>query len=423
MPRTRMPGATALFVAGNALSMAGTGLVLPFMLIYLHQVRGLGLPVVGALLTASAVAGLVTVPLSGVLLDLMGARQVLAVILLGQAISQTSLAWTRTAATALPAMLLYGATWAPMFPALRTMIAGLSPEPTAQQRAFAVNFTTQNAALGIGTAIGAAVASIDHQRTFQILFLANAASCLLFVVVLPFLPDLRRPRARAEARVGYRDVLAHSGLRLVMTASLLLAFTGYAAMDSGLPAYATVEAHMSVHVVALSLTLNTAFIVAAQLVVLRLVRRVRRSSALSMTGLILVASWAVLGLAALPVPSDARVACVLSFAGLFGLAETFMAPTMAPLVNILADERVRGRANSLSGIANSVALIVSPAIVTGLISIGAAAVWIGLLCLGSLGTVAISARLRRRLTAAQDRVGAPGDKASVGCQVPPAGAP
>jgi hypothetical protein len=47
---------------------------------------------------------------------------------------------------------------------------------------------------------------------------------------------------------------------------------------------------------------------------------------------------------------------VFTFTGLFGLGETFMSPTMAPLVNSLADERVRGRANSLSGMANSLAL-------------------------------------------------------------------
>jgi hypothetical protein len=49
-----MPRATRLFLAGNAVSMAGTGLVIAFTLIYLHQVRGLALPVVGALLAASA---------------------------------------------------------------------------------------------------------------------------------------------------------------------------------------------------------------------------------------------------------------------------------------------------------------------------------------------------------------------------------
>ena len=401
---TRMPRETRLFLAGNTVSKAGTGLVIAFTLIYLHQVRGLALPVVGALLAASAAAGLIVMPAVGVLLDQVGARWVLTGILVGQAVAQVLLARAHDAATALPALLVYGASWAPMFPALQTMIAGLTPDPARQQHVFAINFTLQNAALGVGTTVGALVASVRHPGSFQVLFLANAASCLVFAAVLPVLPNLRRPRVRSEPRSGYRDVLAHRGLRLVIAASLILAFTGYPAFDSGLPAYATVEGHVSVHVVALSLTVNTAVIVATQLVVLRAVRRARRSRALAVTGLILAVSWAVLGLAALPLTAAGRIACVFGFTALFGLGETVLAPTMGPLVNSLAADRVRGRANSLAGFGQSLAFIVSPAIATGLIAAGLPAVWIGLLCLGCLGTVAVGVVLRRTLTVEQDRV-------------------
>jgi MFS family permease len=399
-----MPRATRLFLAGNTVSMTGTGLVIAFTLIYLHQVRGIALPIVGALLAASAAAGLIVVPVSGILLDRLGARRVLTGIIFGQAVGQVLLAWAHSAATALPVMLLYGATWAPMFPALRTMIAGLTPDPAMQQRAFAINFTAQNAALGAGTLVGAAVANVHHAGSFQALFLANAASCLIFAAVLPFLPNLRSGPAKDERRTGYRDVLGHRGLRLVLMASLILAFTGTAAFDSGLPAYATVEAHVSAHVVALSLTVNTALIVVAQLFVLRVVRRTRRSRALAVSGLILAISWAVFGLAALPVPAMGRVAIVFGFTALFGLGETVLAPTVFPLVNSLTDDNVRGRANSLAAFSQSLALIVCPAIATGLIAADAGAAWIGLLCAGCLGTVVIAARLRRTLTPEQDHV-------------------
>jgi MFS family permease len=95
---------------------------------------------------------------------------------------------------------------------------------------------------------------------------------------------------------------------------------------------------------------------------------------------------------------------VFTFAGLFGLGETFMAPTVGPLVNSLAAERVRGRANALSSVTYSVAFVVSPAISTGLIASGLSAVWIGLLCLGCLGTALLAVRLGRQLTPGQDRV-------------------
>jgi len=166
VPGSALPRVTRLFLAGNAVAMTGNGLVIAFTLIYLHQARAIALPVAGLLLTAGAAAGLLAVTVSGVLLDRLGARQVLTGIILGQAAAQVLLAWAHNAATALPALLLYGATWAPMFPAMATMIAGLTPDPAAQQRVFAINFTTQNAAIGIGTVLGAAVANVHHPGSF-----------------------------------------------------------------------------------------------------------------------------------------------------------------------------------------------------------------------------------------------------------------
>src|ERR1700738_3662677 len=97
-----------------------------------------------------------------------------------------------------------------------------------------------------------------------------------------------------------------------------------------------------------------------------------------------------------------RIVILFAFVSLFAVGETIVAPTRNPLINSLADDRIRGRANSISGFSQAVALIVSPAIVTGLLAAHLGAVWIALLCLGCLGTVAIAARLRVTLTAEQD---------------------
>jgi MFS family permease len=103
---------------------------------------------------------------------------------------------------------------------------------------------------------------------------------------------------------------------------------------------------------------------------------------------------------------EARVAGVLAFGALFGLGEIVFAPTLGPLLNSLADDRIRGRANSISGFAFSLGFIASPAIVTGFIAAGAAAMWIVLVCLFCVGTIGIGVVLGRQLTSAQDHVGA-----------------
>ena len=404
MSRAPLSRATWLLIAGETVSAVGTGLVLPLTLIYLHQVRGIALPEVGALMAAIGAVGLVAVPLTGIALDRFGARPVLFAVASGQALAEGGLAWAHSAATALPVVLLLGMSLGPSFPAFQTMLAGINKDPARQQRAFAINFTGINAGIGVGGAVGAAVADPAQPASFQLLFLANAASCVVFIVMLIALPNVRPGHEADQPKGGYREVLANRSLRTALLAILALAFTGYAALDGGLPAYATVEAHLPVHIVALSITLNTAVIVTSQLFVLRLVKRLRRSRALSAIGLIWAASWVVFGLSALPVSAGMRIAAVLLFSGLFALGETFMAPTISPLVNSLASDSTRGRANALATMAYSIAFVASPAICTGMIAAGIAAVWIGLLCAGCFGTVLLGVRIGRQLGRQQDVV-------------------
>jgi MFS family permease len=387
--------------------MLGTGLVLPFMIIYLHQARGIALAVVGALLAAGAAVGVVVAIVCGALMDRVGARPVLGTILLGQVVAEVGLAWAHNTLTALPVVLIYGATWAPMFGAISTMLNGLTREPALQQRAFAVNFATQNMALGLGAVVAAVVIRAHHPGSFQVLFLLNGLTCLLFAILLPALPNLRRTKVVNETRVGYRYVLSHRGLRLMILASLLLAFTGPATFDSGLPAIASVADHISDHAIAVAFTIDTGVIVAIQMFVLRIVRRHRRSSALAAVGSIWAVSWALLGFADVVDGSGWRTTILFAFVSLFAVGETIVAPTRNPLINALADDRIRGRANSISGFATSLMLIVCPAMVTSLLAAHLEAVLIGLLCLGSLGIVVIADRLRGILTAEQNFVTQP----------------
>jgi MFS family permease len=404
---TRLSSKTRLFLAGNFISMLGTGLVLPFMIIYLHEARRIALPVVGALLAAGAAIGVIVAIACGALMDRVGARLVLGMILLGQVFAEVGLAWAHNTLTALPVVLIYGATWAPMFGAISTMLNGLTREPALQQRAFAVNFATQNMALGIGAAVAAVVIKAHHPGTFQVLFLANALSCLLFAVVLSALPNPRRARVVNETKVGYRYVLGNRGLRLMILASLLLAFSGPATFDSGLPAFASVADHISDHAIAVSFTIDTGVIVAIQMLVLRLVRRHRRTSALAAVGLIWAFSWALLGFAEVVDGPGWRIVILFAFVSLFAVGETVVAPTRNPLINTLADDRIRGRANSISGFATSLMLIVCPALITSLLAAHLEAVLIALLCLSSLGVATIAARLRVTLSTEQDYVQQP----------------
>src|SRR5437763_1166864 len=75
--RTGLPRPVLVLQGGNALNYFGTGLILPFEIIYLHAVRGFATATAGLVLaTVMGTAAVVTLP-SGALLDRCSAQRIL----------------------------------------------------------------------------------------------------------------------------------------------------------------------------------------------------------------------------------------------------------------------------------------------------------------------------------------------------------
>ncbi len=395
-----LPGPVRRLIATVAVSSFGTGLTLPFTLILLHEVRGIALPTVGLLLAVPGLAGIVAVPVSGALVDRVGPRSVLRAALVLQALGSALLCVAHSPLTALPAVLALGIGLGPTFGAQSALLSSLLPDPTAQGRAFAVQFTALNAAIGMGGLVAASVVDVHRPATFVVLYAVNALACLTQAGFLPP-AGARVVRAAEGAQPSYREVLADPVFRRVILLSLLLALTGYAALDAGLPAYARVVGHVSTSAIALVFAVNTAVIVGGQLVVLRLLRNARRSVSLAVAALLWALSWALLGVVP-GLPQSDRTVAVLAFGGLFGLGETFMAPCLQPLVNALASDRLRGRYNALSTGAFQVAFVVSPAVAAVLIGNGLGAAWLAGTVVLCVGCAVVAVRLQHRLTDEQD---------------------
>jgi MFS family permease len=399
------PPAVRRLITSSAVSAIGTGFVLPLILIYLHRVRHIPLATTGLLMAIPGVIGLVVLPLSGALIDHVGAKRVLAGSLALVSVAEVGMTFVSTAGWAAAALLLRGAALGPTFPSFNTMLGSLA-EGRAQQRAFAINFTFLNAGIGIGGLVGSAVIDIKHPWTFQLMFVGDAVASASAAGIVLTVKNRKSDHAASKhgesERGSYRQVLADPGLRRLVVITLLLALCGYAALDSGLPAFANVVAGVSPRVVALSLSANTLVIVALQLVVLKMLRGKRRSHAIVTVGLIWSGAWLLFGLAAFPGSYTVRAAIVIGFAALFGFGECFMATSVSPLINALATDDMRGRANALTGGMFSLAFVVSPAISAGLIALGLGGLWIGLLSAGCLVVSFCALQLSRKLTPAQD---------------------
>jgi MFS family permease len=75
--RTGLPGPVIILKAGTAVNDFGTGLILPFEIIYLHQARGFATATAGLVLAAVMGTAAVVTPLSGALVDRFRAKPVL----------------------------------------------------------------------------------------------------------------------------------------------------------------------------------------------------------------------------------------------------------------------------------------------------------------------------------------------------------
>jgi MFS family permease len=394
-------------IGQTALSSFGTGLTLPFTLILLHEVRGISLPMTGILMALPGVVGLGAVPLSGILVDRFGPRRVLVTALLLQAVGSVLLGLAASAPAAAVALLVFGAGMGPSFPASSSLLIALVHGAQEQSRAFGLQFTLLNAAIGSGALLGGLVVDVHRPMTFTVLYAGNALACLLAAGLVPAAPARLAAAHPSEAQPSYREVLADPVFRRVCGVSFLLAMTGYAALDGGLAAFARVVGHVSPSTIASIFTVNTIVIVGGQLVVLRLIRGWRRSRAIAGTAALWGLAWLILGSLGVLPSGTPRVVAALLFGAVFGLGETLMAPTMGPLVNALATDRLRGRYNALSGATFSVAFVIAPGVAGALIGFGLAGLWLALLVAGCGAVAVVARRLPRRLSDEQDGLAAP----------------
>ncbi|MEU0578078.1 MFS transporter [Streptomyces griseoincarnatus] len=398
---------------GNALSAFGLGFTVPYLYVYVAQVRGLGPMTAGMVLAVFAVAALIVLPLAGRAIVRRGALPVLLAALFTAAIGSLSLGLSASAATVLLSAAALGAGQAVMQPALATMIVDCSG-PETRSRAFAMQFFLQNLGLGVGGLIGGHLVDPTKAGSFTLLFAIQAVMFLLLVVVMSTVRMPRSPRidgAPAQSAKGsWKQLLGDRAMVQLCVLGFVLFFACYGQFESGLSAYGVEAAGISTSTLGTALAANTLVIVVAQFAVLRFVERRKRSRVIASVGLIWAVAWAVAGYAGLGGASqEMATAAFVSTYALFGLGEAMLSPTLAPLVADLAPTGMAGQYNSAFALVKQLALAVGPA-VGGPMAASLHAPYIVVFLLFSLGITVLALRLGRRLTAVQDQPSAAGSR-------------
>jgi len=405
---TRAMGAAMRRIhVGNALSAFGLGFTVPYLYVYVAQVRGLGAMTAGLVLAVFAVAALIVLPFAGRAIVRRGPRPVLLAALVLAAVGSMSLGLAGSATAVLLSAAALGAGQAVMQPALATMIVDCSTADT-RSRAFAMQFFLQNLGLGVGGLIGGHLVDTTSASSFTLLFGIESAMFLVLAGVMatvrmPHSPAIGDAPARSSAKGAWKQLLGNRAMVQLSVLGFVLFFACYGQFESGLSAYGVEAAGISTSALGTALAANTAMIVVAQFAVLKFVERRRRSRVIAAVGMIWALAWVTAGFAGLGHGSqEMATAAFVSTYALFGLGEAMLSPTVAPLVADLAPEGMAGQYNSAFALVKQLALAVGPA-VGGPLGASLPGAYVVTFFLFSLGISLLAVKLGRQLTAVQDQ--------------------
>jgi len=350
----RLPRDVLILQTGGLVNSFGNGLVLPFFIIYLHNVRGVPLGIAGLVAAVNSACGFASGFTAGAWSDRIGPRRVLAAALLVMAVALGLFPLVRHAWEAFLLFGLAGLGSGAFWPSQSSLVSALTPADR-RHSAFAVQRLTMN----LGVALGGLTGGFIAAHSFTALFLLDAATFVVYVGVLLRLtaPNLHPDRASG----GYAQVLRHRVFMSYVGLNALVIAASVAIWVELLPPFAKNQAHVSSVGVGVLWAVDSLVVVVAQLPVAKLMEGRRRMRALALMSAVWAAS--LLGFDAVGYWTSAWTAAALlaAITVVFAAGECLHGTVHIPLVVDLAPPRVVGRYLAFSSQSWQIGWIVGPA--------------------------------------------------------------
>lgn len=392
--RPGLPRSVYVLQSGLVLNAFGNGAAGPFVVLYLHDVRGLSLGVAGLAGSTSALAALCAALAAGAVGDWVGARPTMIVGLLISTLAYLLYPFVRAPWQAFVAAGLAGVgigTWLTM---QSSLLATITP-PGLRHAAFAQQRVAANLGLGLGAMTAGLLVTVSEPESFTRLFVLNACTFLIYIAFLLRLPLLRVSRAASGSGAGYRKVFHDAPFRGLALVNVALVMGGIALLASMLPVFSKNEAGVSERTIGLLFLLNSLLIILAQLPVAKAHEGHSRMRGLALTAALFATAWLLVEAAPLVGVTAAVLVLVLAVV-VFGLGECLYDTVLGPLVADLAPKESRSRYMAVSGFSWQLGFIAGPGLGGLLLAASSRALWpaAAALCLvAALGALALESSI------------------------------
>ncbi|MET1249002.1 MFS transporter [Sporolactobacillus sp. STCC-11] len=354
---------------GYTISLFGTGLTDPFLILYLHQLRAFSLSLSGLVIGTSGFAGAVAIPISGLLIDRFGEKRAFLSALIMSALGRIAYAGASRLEWAFLAAVLSGAGAAAAWNALSVVLANLVKK-TQRASIFGVAFALQNMGLGLGSAFSGLLFQTHHLIIFQMMFFCDAATYVLFTLFAygQIEENHKQLRTRYKFDMRYfslRTMTGHDQALLLLSFGYFVIGTVMTGITSTLfPQWVTVQARASTNIVGQAFLANSIVIVLGQVIVLKIMKNKRRTRVLAASVFIFAAGYSMIFISGFAHSKAASLA-LISALSVTAVGETLLFSTVPALANELAPMQAKGRYNSVINTAWQMDAIIGP-MVTGI---------------------------------------------------------
>jgi len=365
-------------VMGICLNAIGGGMTLSLLLVYLHDMRGFTNTFGGLLLAYASLVSIFTSSPMGALVDRIGPKKVMIGGLIVNSAASLSLSQVHTHLQAIIALTFINVAGQAIWPSQSVILTRLTPEKD-RSKIFGFNFMLLNLGLGMGGLISSLIIQKGDLLSFQIMYFVDASTFLIYLMIVLTLrgEHVNRyvPKEHEKKEGSYRDLFAITPLMLLGIAGIILFTFGYGTIQAGVPVFATQFLGLDPKWLGIIFGVNTISIVVFQPLVMRVLDRYSKYTALISIGIIWAISWLFVGIAPyLPMVASGIAICVSQLVFAFG--EMVQAPTIPTLANELAPEHIRGRANAWMSLQWSVSGVLGPAITGVMLGANLGTAWV-----------------------------------------------